>query len=205
MGSLRPAHKSQPFQPQRIQTTQIPQFFETLTTKTTQSPPPINVDEQMTTESVSTNSSSDTSPLPLQSLSQLAADPTVHYQYLRLEWTESDVKLEYIARYSPTRIGFWLTSAPQRNFEHISTENISINQEKQKFPLLSEYRSTVMPKFNVFAGAIQIIFATENYMVLTFCELIPNQQLFSIILTRHSNTPSMNVSTYLNSKNNSLL
>lgn len=57
----------------------------------------------------------------------------------------------------------------------------------------SEYRSAELPKFKVFAGTIQVIIASDNYLVLTFCELIPRQQLFSIILARHSNSLSMEV------------
>lgn len=118
MAPIRPSHTLQPFQPP--QSTQTPRTLQPTRPKPTQ-PPQQKDDQEMTTpKRDSSNSSSDA--LPLQSLSQLAADVSTDYHYLRLEWAESDAKWEYIVRYSPLRTGFWLASAPQRiiSFIYIS-------------------------------------------------------------------------------------
>lgn len=194
MAPIRPSHTLQPFQPP--QPTQTPRTLQP--SRPTQ-PPQQKDDQEMTTpKSVSSNSSSDA--LPLQSLSQLAGDASTEYQYLRFEWAESDAKWEYIARYSPLRTGFWLASAPQRNYSRFAFYAELFIVTNKNNTVFSEYRSSELPKFRVFAGTIQVIIADQNHLVLTFCELIPRQQLFSVILARQSNALSMDVSSYLNLK-----
>lgn len=53
---------------------------------------------------------------PLPALSQMSFDNSPSYYYLRLEWTESKTKWEYIARYSRLQSGLWMASAPQRKY-----------------------------------------------------------------------------------------
>lgn len=109
---MRHSHSSRPLQPTQYpetpRPTQQPKF------QTTQPPRRMEKVETSTAKSVTPNSSSEASPL--QSLSQLASDPSPDYKYLRLEWSESDSKLEYTVRFNYPRLGFWLSSAPQRKF-----------------------------------------------------------------------------------------
>lgn len=56
-----------------------------------------------------------------------------------------------------------------------------------------EYRSPELPNFKVHAGTIEVIAFHKNYLVLKFCEIIPRQQLFTIILARESNTIPLHV------------
>lgn len=54
---------------------------------------------------------------PLPALSQIAFNHSFnYYEHLRLEWTESETKWEYIARYSRLQSGLWMASAPQRKY-----------------------------------------------------------------------------------------
>lgn len=39
-----------------------------------------------------------------------------NYRHLRLEWTESNQKFEYILQYNSSRRGFWMSSLHKRNF-----------------------------------------------------------------------------------------
>ncbi|XP_055299424.1 uncharacterized protein LOC129566997 [Sitodiplosis mosellana] len=98
------------------------------------------------------------------------SNPMKDYRYLRLEWTELDEKVEYILRYNISRSGFWLSSAPHER-DHFGDK----------------------PSYSDFSGIIQVIVETDNHLVLTFCETIPKRQLFSIILTRHSNSIPMDL------------
>lgn len=43
------------------------------------------------------------------------------------------------------------------------------------------------PNYGSFTGTIQVIEYDRNFLVLTFCESVPQQQLFSIILSRRMN------------------
>lgn len=120
-----------------------------------------------------------------------------NYRYLKLEWIEVDEKWEYILRYNSSRNGFWLSSAPhKRNYYYLNEENIFENCVFF-FCLFHENLTAShysdQPSFGAFSGTIQVIIYNENYLVLTFCENVPQQQLFSIMLTRHSNSLSMDV------------
>lgn len=87
--------------------------------RTTQPPQLYNYDDNReittTTQTISYPFNS-SDMFPLQSLSQVVSDTSSsNYEYLKIEWTESNEKWEYITRFSPSRNGFWLSSAPQRN------------------------------------------------------------------------------------------
>lgn len=56
------------------------------------------------------------------------------------------------------------------------------------FHSISEYRSSELPNFRVNAGTIEVVVVNKNYLVLKFCEIIPRQQLFTIILGREPNS-----------------
>lgn len=56
------------------------------------------------------------------------------------------------------------------------------------FDIFSASHYADQPSFGAFSGTIQVIISNENYLVLTICESVPTQQLFSIILSRHSNS-----------------
>lgn len=119
MAPERTSHSSQPSQPfQPPQFPETPRPTQRPTMQPTQPPRQRYNPENTTPKRISSNSSSEASPL--QSLSQLASDPTTDHRYLRLEWTESESKWEYIARYSQPQLGFWLSSAPQRNLSDLS-------------------------------------------------------------------------------------
>lgn len=48
--------------------------------------------------------------------------------------------------------------------------------------------------YNQFTGTVQVIKAVGTHIVLTFCQNLPTSQLFSIVLTRHPNELSSEVS-----------
>lgn len=54
---------------------------------------------------------------PLPALSQISFNNSLNYEHLRIEWTESETKWEYIARYNRLQNGLWMASAPQRKYE----------------------------------------------------------------------------------------
>ncbi|XP_055307374.1 uncharacterized protein LOC129571588 [Sitodiplosis mosellana] len=84
------------------------------------------------------------------------------YHYLKLQWSEQDINLEYTLRYNTTRRGFWISSSPQKG---------------------------TMMKLNYgqFSGVIQVMKVVSNQMVLTFCENLPGKQFFTIVLSRKPN------------------
>lgn len=59
--------------------------------------------------------------------------------------------------------------------------------------LISEYRSSGLPNYQVNAGTIEVIAFNRSYLVLKFCEIVPRQQLFTIILSREHNTIPLHV------------
>lgn len=61
------------------------------------------------------------------------------------------------------------------------------------FDSILEYRSSELPNFHVNAGTIEVISFNKNYLVLKFCEIRPNQQLFTFILSRETNTIPLHV------------
>ncbi|XP_031621577.1 uncharacterized protein LOC116339689 [Contarinia nasturtii] len=111
---------------------------------------------------------------PKEIVTQFGTSPSVNpmkdYRFLRLQWTELDTKLEYILRYNTSRKGFWFSSSPHEP-KHYGEQ----------------------PSFSGFSGSVQVIVAKDNYLMLTFCENIPQMQLYSIILTRQANTLSMDL------------
>lgn len=48
--------------------------------------------------------------------------------------------------------------------------------------------------YNQFTGTVQVIKAVGTHIVLTFCQNLPTSQLFTIVLTRHPNELSYDVS-----------
>lgn len=42
--------------------------------------------------------------------------------------------------------------------------------------------------YTQFTGTVQVMKAVGNHLVLTFCQTIPTQELFSVILSRKPNT-----------------
>ncbi|KAF2894700.1 hypothetical protein ILUMI_11471 [Ignelater luminosus] len=78
---------------------------------------------------------------------------------LRLLWTDNGGQVEYTVRYNMSKPGFWISSGPQNG-------------------------SSLEPQYNQFAGTIQIIKAVGNHLVLTFCHRLPDQQLYTVILSR---------------------
>jgi len=83
-------------------------------------------------------------------------------RYIRLEWDEKGVALEYTLRFNNSRRGFWVSTTQQKG----TMTDLHYNQ---------------------FTGTIQVIKAVGNHIVLTFCQNLPTSQLFSIVLTRHFN------------------
>lgn len=78
-------------------------------------PPQRNDDQNIDSFSESTYPLNDSSTdFPFPALSQVLSDNSVNYEHLRLEWSESDTKWEYIARYSRFQTGLWMASAPRR-------------------------------------------------------------------------------------------
>lgn len=115
------------------------------------------------------------------------------YRFLRLEWTDEDEKIEFIMRYNITRNGFWITSAPDRGKFQLNLMNShSIQTSVLKFELCFCFISTEdahyrdQHNYGRVTGLVQVIVASESYLVLTFCETIPTQKLFSIILARRT-------------------
>lgn len=78
-------------------------------------PPQRNYDENIDNfnpDDFSTNDASTMFPMP--ALSQIAHNNSLTYEHLRIEWSESETKWEYIARYNQMQNGVWMASAPQR-------------------------------------------------------------------------------------------
>jgi len=78
---------------------------------------------------------------------------------LRLLWDENGGYVEYTLRYNTSKPGFWISSGPQNG-------------------------SSLEPQYNQFAGTIQIIKAVGNHLVLTICHQLPDQQLYTALLSR---------------------
>lgn len=115
------------------------------------------------------------------------------YRFLRLEWTDVDEKTEFILRYNITRNGFWIASAPDRgkfqlNLMNSESFQTSVSKFLYCFCFIStedaHYRD--QHNFGRVTGLVQVIAASESYLVLTFCETVPTQKLFSIILARRT-------------------
>lgn len=132
-----------------------------------------------------------TTGFPLPVLSQVSFNNSPTYDHLRIEWTEAETKWEYIARYNRWQNGLWMASAPQRKYIDIIHANAAT--KFIIFITILEYRSSELPNFHVNAGTIEVIVFNKSYLVLKFCEIIPRQQLFTIILSRESNTIPLHV------------
>ncbi|KAB0796491.1 hypothetical protein PPYR_10552 [Photinus pyralis] len=78
---------------------------------------------------------------------------------LRLLWDENGNYVEYFLRYNISKSGFWISSGPHNG-------------------------SALEQQYNQFAGTVQIIKAVGNHLVLTFCRQLPDQQLYTAILSR---------------------
>lgn len=84
------------------------------------------------------NDSSTVFPLP--ALSQIAYNNSWNYEHLRIEWTESETKWEYIARYNQLRNGVWMASAPQRKISrYISKENYQCTPKSLRLGLIFSF------------------------------------------------------------------
>ncbi|KAK5645686.1 hypothetical protein RI129_004150 [Pyrocoelia pectoralis] len=78
---------------------------------------------------------------------------------LRLLWDENGSYVEYFLRYNTSKPGFWISSGPHNG-------------------------SSLEQQYNQFAGTVQVIKAVGNHLVLTFCRQLPDQQLYTGILSR---------------------
>lgn len=47
--------------------------------------------------------------------------------------------------------------------------------------------------YGTMTGLIQVIAASDSYLVLTFCETVPTEKLFSVILARRTKPLSLDV------------
>ncbi|CRL04205.1 CLUMA_CG017302, isoform A [Clunio marinus] len=83
---------------------------------------------------------------------------------LRLVWDERGKTLEYSLRVNRARNGFWISSGAQKDRKQLGT-------------MLD------LP-YNQFTGTVQVMKAVGNHLVLTFCETLPTNQIFTIVLTR---------------------
>lgn len=83
-------------------------------------------------------------------------------RYLRLTWDEKGASLEYLLRFNNNRTGYWQSVGPQQGH------------------LADRY-------YKQFTGTVQVMKAVGNHLVLTFCQTAPNNQMFSIILSRQRN------------------
>lgn len=86
-----------------------------------------------------------------------------YYEYIRelkILWDEAGVVTEYSIRYNKTQPGIWITSGPNNG-------------------------SSLQEKFENFAGTIQVFKVVGDHMALTFCQKLPDPQLFTIILARN--------------------
>lgn len=67
-----------------------------------------------------------------------------------------------------------------------------------KLPSIPQNRllpgSSLDSQFNKFAGIIQVIKAVGNHLVLTFCLRLPDQQLYTILLSRVPRLTSYEIS-----------
>ncbi|CAG9854957.1 unnamed protein product [Phyllotreta striolata] len=81
-------------------------------------------------------------------------------QYLRVIWDESGETTEFHMRFNITHPGFWMSSGPEAR------------------------GSSLDPKVGHLAGTIQVLKAVGDHMVLTFCHVLPEVELFTIILSR---------------------
>lgn len=83
-------------------------------------------------------------------------------RYLQLTWDERGASLEYLLKFNYTRTGHWESARPQKG--QLSDRN-----------------------YKQFTGTVQVMKAVGNHLVLTFCQTAPNNQMFSIILSRRRN------------------
>ncbi|KAF5270473.1 hypothetical protein FQA39_LY08351 [Lamprigera yunnana] len=78
---------------------------------------------------------------------------------LTLLWDENGSYVEYFLRYNTSRPGFWISSGPNNG-------------------------SSLEQQYNTFAGTVQVIKAVGNHLALTFCRQLPDQQLYTALLSR---------------------
>ncbi|KAF5269268.1 hypothetical protein FQR65_LT02569 [Abscondita terminalis] len=78
---------------------------------------------------------------------------------LNLLWDENGSYVEYLLRYNTSKPGFWISSGPNNG-------------------------SSLEQQYNRFAGTVQVIKAVGNHLALTFCRQLPDQQLYTALLSR---------------------
>lgn len=114
-----------PIRPSEPFTTRPPSIQEQEQSQTRYQPPQRNNDQNWNNFNEKNFSLYDSSTVfPLPALSQISVDDSVNFEHLRIEWTESETKWEYIARYNRLENGLWMASAPQRK---LNTETIRID------------------------------------------------------------------------------
>lgn len=114
-----------PIRPSEPFTTRPPSIQKQEQSQTRYQPPQRNNDQNWNNFNEKNFSLYDSSTVfPLPALSQISVDDSVNFEHLRIEWTESETKWEYIARYNRLENGLWMASAPQRK---LNTETIRID------------------------------------------------------------------------------
>ncbi|KAK4879303.1 hypothetical protein RN001_007449 [Aquatica leii] len=78
---------------------------------------------------------------------------------LTLLWDENGSYVEYFLRYNTSKPGFWISSGPNNG-------------------------SSLEQQYDRFAGTVQVIKAVGNHLALTFCRQLPDQQLYTALLSR---------------------
>jgi hypothetical protein len=88
---------------------------------------------------------------------------------LRLIWDEKGRSVEYPLRVDSQRRGFWMTTGPQKG-------------------------TMLDLPYNQLTGTVQVMKAVGNHLVLTFCNSLPNSQMFTVVLTRKPHLLTRDVS-----------
>ncbi|KAF5270472.1 hypothetical protein FQA39_LY08350 [Lamprigera yunnana] len=78
---------------------------------------------------------------------------------LTLLWDENGSYVEYSLRYNTSKPGLWISSG-------------------------SNNGSSLEEQYNKFDGMVQVIKAVGNHLTLTFCRQLPDQQLYTALLSR---------------------
>ncbi|XP_044743955.1 uncharacterized protein LOC123306132 [Chrysoperla carnea] len=83
-----------------------------------------------------------------------------YWRNMSLLWDEGSFTVEYLLRYDQHKPGLWISSGPQNS------------------------SSLMDKKFNSFTGHVQVLKAVGTHLVLTFCHILPNNELFTVVLSR---------------------
>lgn len=72
--------------------------------------------------------------------------------------------------------------------------NIALDFCATALIMFNELGTMLDMPYNQFTGTVQVMKAVGNHLVLSFCETLPNSQMFTIILTRKPHMLSRDVS-----------